>query len=350
MNFAQGSTVINSMSKPPQSKTKGATSVMFAISGNFIITILKFIGFLISNSSSLFSETVHSFADTLNQSLLLIGVKSSRRKPDERFSYGYGNERFLWALISACGIFFLGAGITLYHGISSLLHKEIPEISVIVFLILALSFIIESFTLYKAVQELRSHHPEFTFAESLAEGDPVTIAVVYEDGVAVLGIIIALISTTLTELTQNGAWDAIGSIGIGICLGVLAILLIKKNRTFLIGKSIPSNVKRDIIKMLIAEPCIEKVVDFKSSVLDMGKYHIKCEVEWNGAALLDEITAQENLKETFERVMADHDKFKKYIAYTVNRVPRLIGRTIDTIEQKIITAFPQVKHIDIEIN
>ncbi len=331
-------------------RPKGKTSVMFAVSGNFIITILKFVGFLISNSSSLFSETVHSFADTLNQSLLLIGIKRSRRKPDERFSYGYGNERFLWALISACGIFFLGAGITMYHGVSALWHNEAPELNAVTFLILIVALIIESFTLYKAIQELHSHNPRSSFIGSLSEGDPITIAVIYEDSVAVLGVLIALVGITLTEYTGSGVWDALGSIGISICLGVIAILLIYKNSAFLIGKSIPPTMKKNIIKMLVAEPCIEKVIDFKSTVLDVGKYHVKCEVEWNGTALLEEVFAQEGPKETFERVSKDHDEFKKYVAYTTNLIPRLMGRTIDAIEKKIIAAFPQIKHIDIEIN
>ncbi|MBI4120736.1 MAG: cation diffusion facilitator family transporter [Parcubacteria group bacterium] len=332
------------------SRPKGTTSAIFAITGNFIITILKFVGFLASNSSALFSETIHSFADTLNQSLLLLGIRRSRRKADEEFSYGYGNERFFWALISACGIFFLGAGITMYHGITALWHNEVPELNATTFVILVVAFVIESFTLYKAVQELRSHHPKYSFAKSLVEGDPVTIAVIYEDTVAVLGVIIALIGITLTEYTGNGVWDALGSIGISICLGVVAIVLISKNRGFLIGKSIPAATKRDIIKMLVAEPCIEKVIDFKSSVLDVGKYHIKCEVEWNGTPLLEEMFAQEDPKETFERVKGDYDEFNRHMAYTADLVPRLMGRTIDAIEKKIVAAFPQIEHIDIEIN
>ena len=332
------------------SRPRGTKSVMFAVSGNFILTILKFIGFLVSNSSSLFSETVHSFADTLNQSFLLIGIKRSRRKPDEDFPYGYGSERFLWALISACGIFFLGAGITMYHGVSALWRDETPELNALTFLILIIAFVIESFTLYIAVEELRSHHAESSFLQSLAEGDPITVAVIYEDSVAVLGVIIAFLGIALTEYTGNGVWDALGSIGVSFCLGVIAIMLINKNRAFLVGKSIPADMKKDIIAMLVAEPCIEKVIDFKSTVLDVGKYHIKCEVEWNGTALLEEVFAQEDPKETFERVAADYGEFKKYAAYTANLIPRLIGRTIDTIEKKIIAAFPHIKHIDIEIN
>ncbi|MDO8521054.1 MAG: cation diffusion facilitator family transporter [bacterium] len=329
---------------------KGLVPVLFAICGNLLVTIFKFVGYLLSNSSSLFSEAVHSFADTLNQALLLIGVTLSRKKANAEYAYGYGSERFLWALISACGIFFLGAGVTIYHGIDSFFSEELPELSIITFAILLFALVIESFTLTKAVDELVRGERGVPLYELLREGDPVTIAVVYEDSVAVLGVLIALVGTTLTAWTGDQRFDAVGSIAIGVSLAVVAVLLIKKNREFLIGKSIPVEKRDEIIALLVAEPCIEKVIDFKSTVLDIGRYHLKCEVEWNGSALLNEILGEDDLKEIYREVSGDYEEFKKYVAYTTNRVPRLIGRAIDGIEKKIMAAFPEVKHIDIEIN
>src|SRR3989304_8292918 len=97
---------------------------------------LKFSGVFLSGSSALFSEAVHSFADTLNQALLMIGIKRSAKLPDKEFSYGYGRERFVWALISACGVFFIGAGITVYHGINSLVNLGGRKMGPIVFIFL----------------------------------------------------------------------------------------------------------------------------------------------------------------------------------------------------------------------
>src|SRR3989338_2807477 len=329
---------------------KGLTPVLFAIGGNFLVDCAKLLGYFISNSSSLFSEAVHSFADTANQALLLLCITLSQKKANEKYSYGYGNERFLWALISACGIFFLGAGVTIYHGIASFFTKEVPELNIIIFAILSFALVVESFTLKKAVDELNLHHPDLSLREALREGDPVTIAVVYEDGVAVLGVLLALAGTTFTAWTGDPRFDAAGSIAIGTSLAVVAVLLIKKNREFLIGKSIPAEKSEAIIELLVAEPCIEKVIDFKSTVLDVGRYHLKCEVEWNGAALLNEIIGEDDLKTTFKEVSQDYGEFKRYVAYTTNRIPRLIGRTIDNVEKKIKAAFPEVEHIDIEIN
>ncbi|MBI2108938.1 MAG: cation diffusion facilitator family transporter [Parcubacteria group bacterium] len=330
--------------------TPGTTSVIFALSGNFCIAILKFIGYFLSGSSSLFSEAVHSLADTMNQGLLLIGLRRSTRAADEDYVYGYGSERFLWALISACGIFFLGAGVTIYHGIMTIIEHHEAEISGTIFAILSISLLIESFTLYKAVQELRSHHKKDTFYKALQHGDPVTIAVVYEDAAAVLGVIVALSAVLISYLTGSFIWDAVGSVIVGIILAVIAIFLIKKNREFLMGKSIPEDIAEEISTMLLTEPYIEKIIDFKSEVLDIGKYRVKCEIEFNGAALIEEIMEQDDMESEFKVIKKDFEEFKRFVAYQTNRVPRLVGRKIDEAEKKIMAAFPSVKHIDIEIN
>ena len=167
----------------------GFVSVVAALVGNFVITILKAIGFAVSGSSSLFSEAVHSLADTANQALLLVGIVKSRKAPDEESSYGYGLERFFWALISACGVFFVGAGITVYHGVDTLLHPGELIFKPEVFIILAVSFVVELITFSIAFCELLEGREDGeTLVDTISDGDPTVLAVVYEDGVAVFGV------------------------------------------------------------------------------------------------------------------------------------------------------------------
>ena len=328
-------------------KISGFIPVFTAIIGNFFVVIIKFIGFLFSGSGVLFSETIHSLADTLNQILLIIGINKSVKKSTDEFSYGYGKERFIWALISACGIFFIGSVTTIYRGIMSFLHHEEIYISQMIFVILAISFIVESFTFYIAIRELKKNNKNLTFKESLRKGDPITIAVIYEDGIAVLGVIIALASILLFQLTNNFYWDAIGSIIIGVMLGFMAITLIIKNRNFLIEKSIPEEIKEKIIKLLEAEPSIEKVIDFKSSILDIGKYRIKCEIEFNGSALMKEWMKKKFLREEYELIKDNYEEFLKFCVDYMDRVPRLVGNKINEIEKKIQEEVPEIVHIDI---
>jgi zinc transporter 9 len=328
---------------------KTNSSVVYAFSGNLFITFLKFVGYSISLSPSLFSEAMHSLADTCNQGLLWLGVKRSQKKADQHHAYGYGAERFFWAVVSACGIFFLGAGVTIFHGTESLSHPVAPQITFFIYFILALSFIIESFTLYKAYQEIYVDREE-TFRENMTHADPISLAVFYEDTVAVLGIIVASFSIIISNLTGNHMFDAFGSIVIGALLAIVAGVLLNTNRKYLLGKSIPKEMEEEIIEFLENEKHIDKVLEFKSEILDVGKYHIKCEIEFNGYALVDEIFKSEDMEQNYENVQGDYEEFKKFVIYQTNQTPRLVGRVIDSLEKEIKRKFPKVEHIDLEIN
>lgn len=328
----------------------GVVPVVAAVIGNALVTLIKAGAALLSGSSVMFSEAVHSLADTLNQVFLLIGVKRSYKKSDDAFGYGYGNERFFWALLSACGIFFVGAGVTLYNGISSIIRPEPIEIHALVFIVLAASFIIESFTFWIAARGLKNSYPDATWRERMALADPSTLAVYLEDGVALVGVAVAAASIGASYYTGNVFWDGLGSIVIGVLLAATAVILITKNRSYLLGRSIPDEEREEIINALVAEPAIERVIDFKSTVLGIGVYRIKCEVEFNGPALFKEAYQRKYLKEQYEEVKDDYEAFKRFCVDYADRIPRLMGKKIDEIEKMLRKRFPSVRHIDIEIN
>ena len=336
-----------------KNKISGMFPVVSALLGNIFVCIAKFIGFFITGSGSLFSEAIHSFADTANQFLLVIGVHQSVKGPDKEFNYGYGKERFIWALISACGIFFIGCGITVYHGVTALMHHEEIHFSYWAIIILVVSFIVEFSTFLIAIREIRGHiirKAKHNFKKALAEADPSTLAVLYEDGLAVIGIIIALISLALSYITGQIFWDAIGSILIGLLLGAMAIFLISKNRNYLITKSIPADVEEIVKDILNSDPTIEKVLDFKSAILDVDKYLIKCDVEFNASALFKEMSQHHFFENEYEEAKESYENFMKFSVEYLDRVPRLVGKKIDDIERKIRAVVPQAVFIDIEIN
>lgn len=331
-------------------KTAGRLPVIAAITGNAIVGLAKFFGFLTTGSGAMFSESIHSLADTANQSLLLVGVERSHKKPNLEHPYGHGRERYIWALISACGIFFLGCGVTVYHGITTLIEKHEFTFSYWVVGILILSFIIEGFTLYLAYHELKTRYPKAKWKTISREADPTTLAVVYEDGLAVLGVLIALLSIGLAKYTGHAYWDSIGSIIIGALLGAVAIVLINKNRHYLITKSIPHSMVEEVKEILLADPAIEKIYDFKSAIFDADKYLVKCDVEFNASALMKELNKYHFLANGYEEVQGDQEEFNKFCVEYLDRVPRLVGNKIDEIEKKIKERFPQIVFIDIEIN
>lgn len=340
------------ISAQPNSRPKisGLLPVIAAFTGNAVVCIAKFFGFAVTGSGAMFSEAIHSLADTANQSLLIIGVSKSVKKADEEYPYGYGKERFIWALISACGIFFVGCGVTIYHGVNSLLSGSETHFNSLNLYILLIAFVIESFTLWLAIRDLKKHFPDEKLGKIISLADPTTLAVVYEDGLAVVGVSIAFLSIILAYLTGQAYWDAIGSIIIGLLLGVAAILLIAKNRNYLITKSIPKEIEELIIDILNNDPTVEKVLDFKSAILDVDKYLIKCDIEFNAASLIKELSKHHFLENEYEEVKESYENFMKFSVDYMDRVPRLVGRKIDELEKKIRAQVPQAIFIDIEIN
>jgi len=334
-----------------QNHTHGKKSVIAALLGNVFVTIVKSIIFVITGSASMFAESVHSLADTLNQSLLLIGIERSKRPADSNHGYGYGIERFFWSLISACGILFIGSGITIYHSIDSLIHIHTTDIHTFnmwsVFVLL-LAFIIEGATLLLALRELKKGGK--LSRETFKDADPILLAVVYEDGAAVLGVCIALLAQGISYFTDNSIYDAIGGIIVGLILGFLAVLLIIKNHQYIIGKPLNEEITEEIIELLQADPCIEHIVEFKSVAVDVGRYRIFATVEWNGSPLYEEIYDAGDLKEEFDSIKDDFREFTKLIFKTTDRIPRLVGNHIDIIEKNITEKFPQIAYVDIEIN
>ncbi|HWQ59912.1 MAG TPA: cation diffusion facilitator family transporter [Candidatus Fimivivens sp.] len=333
-----------------EKNVRGFLPVLAALGGNTVIAILKWMGFFVSGSGAMFSEAVHSVADVFNQVFLMIGIRRSLKPSDGEYPYGYAGERFFWAVLSACSIFFLGSGVTVYHGFDALVHGEAVHVNPITILILLVSLVVESGTFFVAFRELVSHGNGRDFSEILKRGDPTTIAVLYEDGLAVLGVIIALGSILLTLFTGKYYWDAIGSIVIGVLLGVMALLLINKNRSFLIRRSVPEEVAEHVVSILEGDPFIERVLDFKSVVIDVGIYHVKCEVEVNGSALMRGMYRGKVLRSEFEEIDSSYEEFVRFCSDYADRIPRMIGTRVDEVEQKIKEEIPQVRHIDIEVN
>lgn len=215
-------------------------------------------------------------------------------------------------------------------------------------IVLCLAFIVEGFTLYIAFKELKKGQK---FSKKIFKNaDPVTLAVVYEDSAAVLGVLVALTSQFLLHFTGNNIYDGIGGIIVGLILGFLAIILIVKNHQYIIGKSLDEERTEEITEFLMEDPCIENISEFKSVAIDINKYRIYTTVEWNGSPLYEEIYEAGDLKEEFDNIKDDFKEFTKLMFKTTDRIPRLVGNRIDEIENKIREKFPEIVYVDIEIN
>lgn len=333
---------------PLSKKQAWSVAVLRAISGNAFITILKFVWFFFTWSGALFSEAIHSVADTANQALLYVWLKKSRKEADENFSYGYWKERFFWAIISACWIFFVWAWVTIYHWIESLFEPHSVENPFLSYTILFIAFLVEWTTLIIALKSVYRKH--LGLIKSVKEADNASLAVILEDSVAVIWIFIAFLAIFLSNLTGLLYFDAIWSIIIWILLAIVAVLLIIENKSYLMWRAIDEETKQDIIELIESDPLIKWVVDFKSEVIDVDSYIIKCDAEFNWSSLMREINNNWFLADEYEYLKEDYTDFLKFCVDYADRIPRLIWKNIDALEKNIKDKYPEIKHIDIELN
>ena len=326
----------------PSSKT----AVAAAIAGNGCVMVAKFVAFLFTGSGAMLSEAIHTLADLINQILLMIGIVRSSRDPDHIYEYGYQSERYVWALISAVGIFFLGCGVTVYHAIESLLHpSELKDLGWALG-VLTFSLILEGIVLWVAVKAAKEQAGDKPLLHFLRyEADPAVVTVVLEDAAACLGVIIAFAAIILARLTGSPYWDAIGSLTIGLLLGAIAIWLIARNTSLLVGASIPAKIRNQVKKIIEADPAVDEIVDLKTRILDTDTYRIKADIHFDGGALADKLRPQ--LREAYDRIQT-FEEFEKFAHQFGDDVVELLAEEIDIIERRIRDQVPQAKHLDLE--
>jgi len=321
-------------------------AVAVAIGGNACVLVAKFVAFMFTGSGAMLSEAIHTLADLINQILLMVGIVRSTRDPDHLYEYGYQSERYVWALISAVGIFFLGCGVTIYHGIQSLLHPgELKELGWALG-VLVFSFVLEGIVLWIAVRAAKQQAKGKPLMHFLRyEADPAVVAIVLEDAAACLGVLIAFGAIVLSRVTGEPYWDAIGSLIIGVLLGVIAIWLIARNTSLLVGASIPTAIREQVRKIIEANPAVEEIVDLKTRILDTDTYRIKADIHFDGGALADKLRPQ--LREAYDRIKT-FEEFENFAHEFGDDVVELLAKEVDIIERKIRDAVPEAKHLDLE--
>jgi zinc transporter 9 len=325
---------------------EGKGAVFIALLGNGILTLLKGAAFMVSGSGAMLSEAVHSAADTANQGLLYFGMRRSLRPADSRFHYGYGADRYVFALMSAMGIFILGCGVTVYHGVHSLFHPPDLTFSWIIFGVLGASLVVDGYVLLVAVREVNTGRGDKTLFQFIrTTTDPTLIAVLFEDAVATLGVIVAMIGIALSIYTGNPIYDSLSSIMIGAMLGIMAIWLGWRNRQLILGPAIPEKLQSDVLAFLKTQDSVDSVRQFRTRVVAADSFRIAAEIDYNGQYLGRR--QADWLRQEAAKVSKDEEWADLAGAFGERFVTDL-GDEIDRIESELFERFPKIRHIDIE--
>ena len=258
-------------------------TVFLAFSVNFFIAGVKTVIAVITSSSAMFSEAVHSYVDSGNQFILWFGIKQSKKPNKLIYPLGRGKEEYFWTLVVAVLIFTIGGLVSLEHGIEALSHpKELKNLFISI-VVLSMSIVLELYVLYKAVRELRSKSKTDTTSvfKLLKEStDGPLIAIVVEDFAATLGLGIALVGSILANVTSNPVYDAASSILIGILLMVSGLFLGYEMKHLIIGETVNTKTKDKIYSTIEQNDMIKNIESLKIISIGANKYLILCTLDY----------------------------------------------------------------------
>jgi cation diffusion facilitator family transporter len=245
----------------------GATAIIAALLANAGIAVAKFIGFLITGSSSILAEAVHSVADTANQGLLLLGRHRAGRQATQQHPFGYGRDRYFYSFVVALLLFSLGSVFALYEGAHKV-HSHDPLSSPLVAIgILMVAIVLEGFSFRTAVRESRPLKGDDSWWQFIKQSkSPELPVVLLEDTGALIGLLLAFGGIGLSVLTGDPLWDGLGTLGIGVLLGVIAIILIIETKSLLIGEGAGQDELDRICGALVG-PGVDRVIHLRTQYL-----------------------------------------------------------------------------------
>jgi cation diffusion facilitator family transporter len=243
--------------------------VLAALAANLGIAATKFVAFAFTGSASMLSEAIHSFADSVNEALLLLGRNRARQAQTEEHPFGFGRERYFYAFVVAVVLFTVGSLFSLYEGIDKITHPEPVRSPVIAFGVLVVAMGLESFSLHTAVRESNSSRGRHSWMAFIRRAKaPELPAILLEDMAALAGLLFALTGVALAVITGNGKWDGAGSLGISVLLGGVAVVLAVEMKSLLIGESAGHDIERRIVVALEDGPEVTCVIHLRT--LHMG--------------------------------------------------------------------------------
>jgi cation diffusion facilitator family transporter len=267
------------------------------------IAVTKFAAGSVSNSSAMISEGIHSLVDTINEVLLLWGIKRSIKPPDLKRPFGYGRELFFWSFIVSILIFGLGGGISIYQGIVHILHPQPLGNPFWNYIVLGASILFEGTSFIIAAKEFNKVRENLSWWQAIKQSkDPSLFIVLFEDGAAVLGLFIVMICVFLAHQFNNIYLDAIGSLSVGLILVCTSMVLARESHSLLMGEGVKKTTQQRIISIIESDPSIAKMTKVYSIYMAPEEVLLILSIKFRmtiTAAQLDD--AIENIRSTIQK-------------------------------------------------
>ncbi|MEA2093095.1 MAG: cation diffusion facilitator family transporter [Pseudomonadota bacterium] len=347
-------------------------AVVTAMIANAVLTVFKFAAALVTHSASMMNEAIHSLMDSLNQAFLYFGLRAARKPPDREYAFGHGQKKFLWNLWSAIGLFSIGCGLGLshaWHSWSRLSHKQPPAplelfgIGInplwIAGVVLVIAFLLDGYSLIVAVRELKKQM-QMDGAQGLLRyivksDHPTLVAVVLEDTIATVGVLLAAAGITLSVLFDNPVWDIVFSAMIALLLGIAAFFLGKVNMRFLTDVR-DTDAEEAFAQVVREHHEVERYHDLRSIILDDEHTILVAEIELREEALVAGLQPrmlayEQQYLDTLPEARHKDGKLQDYCRSraaaqaTLERTELVIEQLAAAVRKKL----PRIHHVTIEI-
>jgi cation diffusion facilitator family transporter len=270
----------------------GTRAIIAALLANAGIAAAKFVGFLITGSSSMLAESVHSVADTSNQGLLLLGQKTSRREATREHPFGFGRDRYFYSFIVALMLFSLGSAFAIYEGIHKLQHPEPLTSPIVAVVILLVAIVLETFSFRTAIVESRKIKGDVSWWGFIRQSrTPELPVVLLEDAGALFGLVFALFGVGLAVITGDPQWDAVGTLMIGALLGIIAIILIVEMKSLLIGEGATPRELAAISTALVGGR-VQRLIHIRTQYLGPDELLVAAKIALSPGLALADVAAE----------------------------------------------------------
>jgi cation diffusion facilitator family transporter len=269
----------------------GTRAIIAALAANLGIAVTKFIAFLLTGSSSMLAESIHSVADSGNQGLLLLGGRRAKREATPQHPFGYGRERYIYAFIVAIVLFSLGGLFALYEAYHKAQHPEpITSWQWVPVTVLVLAIVMESFSFRTAIKESNQIRGSQSWVRFIRRAKaPELPVVLLEDFAALIGLIFALFGVGMTLITGNGMWDAAGTAMIGVLLVIIALTLAVETKSLLLGEGADPKEVTAIERAVVDGPEVERIIHMKTLYLGPEELMVAAKIAVRPCASAEEL-------------------------------------------------------------